>query len=558
MPNLQSFAPLAKEKLTEIISRIAPELYFVARKVHQFTDSHQDLIAAFRSAENKAEFINICHQEISKFLKDCGLMGFGEQKAGEEFIIGSEGVALISAYMASKEKNVAAHPVQVIKNINLETRDGLSQKHTNIFLEQGGVHDGLREQLVADLQSAGDADFSKSYVVEIFGTTGGSHFSAVTIHKKAGEKDPVVHLFDGSPPLVRNGLEAAQNSIANGWCSQFIINATVKKSFEDCGLVLSNEKFFNNSEPLQASNLSLCATFACEKAYEFARMARQEHLDLLQGRYVYLSPYGGKTEMPIMLDENGYITNPQFRLPAQEVVMSSFVSTALLPRADELRQGFHSRKNGTKETNFNRIARNQNPDEGGRNQIIEKKALRQKEGHLFEIVTSEEFLAKRFEATDPRPLPQVRGHPFFPTNSEVEGPASGTEALLGAFRKLLSARSSGANRSKIDQKGNCEILTYLGAATANKLVGFMTDNEIAVQSRRVDFGNNVVGADPEFSNIREVILSVPRERFEDLSQKMAENGSLYVPKKNLFSPPERIEPQRAEVLRAGVIGVERK
>ncbi len=177
---------------------------------------------------------------------------------------------------------------------------------------------------------------------------------------------------------------------------------------------------------------------------------------------------------------------------------------------------------------------------------------------MFEIVTSEEFLAKRFAATDPRPLPQVRGHPFFPTNSEVEGPASGTEALLGAFRKLLSARSAGANRSKIDQNGNCEILTYLGAATANKLVGFMTDNEIAVQSRRVDFGNNVVGADPEFSNIREVILSVPRKRLEDLSEKMAKNGSLYMPQKNPFSPPERMEPLRAVVLQAEAVEVERR
>ena len=551
MPKLTSFTPLTPRKLTEIIVQISPDLYFVAHKAQQViieSQLHQALVDNFKSAENKVEFINSHHQEISKFLKDCGLMGHHSQKDGEEFIIGAEGVALIAAYMAGKEKNSAAHPVQVVKNINLETRDGYSQKHVNIFLEQGGVHDGFREALVADLSGARDADFSKSYVVETFGTTGGSHFVAVTIHKKAGDTEPVVHLFDGSPPLVRNGLEAAQNNIANGWCSQFIVSASVKKSFEDCGLVLRDEKFFNNSEPLQSANSSLCATFACEKAYEFARMGRDEHLRLLQEKYVHSSPYGGKTEMPIMLDEDGYIANPQFGLPAQDVAMSQFVETALLPRAEELKAGTHLRKDGSNESHFDRIVRNQILDENGRNQIIEKKALRQKAGHLFEIVTSDEFLASSPEATAPRPLPEVRGNPFLPANSEAEKPAPETVDLLEAFKKLLPPRSSGANRSSFDAKGNCEILVYLGDATANKLVKFMTDNEVLVQSRRIDFANNIVGADPEFSKIREIVVSVTRERFEDLSKKMVEHGSLYRPQNHPFAPPQKIEPLEAELL----------
>lgn len=543
MPNLTSFTPLTSEKLTEIIARISPELYFIASKANQVLP--RDLVADFRSAENKAEFINSHHQEISNFLKNCGLMGHRSQKDGEEFIIGAEGVALILAYMASKEKNARAHPVQVVKNINLETRDGSSQKHVNIFLEQGGVHDGFREALTADLRE----DFSKSYVVETFGTTGGSHFVAVTIHKEAGDREPVVHLFDGSPPLVRNGLEAAQNNIANGWCSQFIVSASVKKSFEDCGLVLRDEKFFNNSEPLQSANSSLCATFACEKAYEFARMGREEHLRSLQEKYLYPSPYGGKTEMPITLDENGYITNPQFGLPAQDVAMSQFVETALLPRVGELKDGAHLRKDGSSESCFDRIVRNQISDENGRNQIIEKKALRQKAGHLFEIVTSDEFLAKGLQASAPRVLPEVRGNPFLPANSEAEKPAPETEKLLESFKKILPPRSSGANRSSFDEKGNCEILVYLGHTTANKLVNFMTENEVMVQSRRINFAKNVVGADSEFNKIREIVVSVPRERFEELSEKMVAHGSLYSPQNHAFAPPQKIEPLEVLSLR---------
>ncbi|MBP7710048.1 MAG: hypothetical protein KA100_03145 [Rickettsiales bacterium] len=536
MPNLTSFTPLTPEKLTEIIARIPPDLYFVASKAAQVLS--RDLVDAFRSAENKAEFINLHHQEISKSLKDCGLMGHRSQKDGEEFIIGAEGTALVAAYMAGKENNAAAHPVQVVKNINLETRDGSSQKHANIFLEQGGVHDGLREALVADLRGAGDADFSKSYVVETFGTTGGSHFVAVTIHKKAGEVDPVVHLFDGSPPLARNGLEAAENNIANGWCSQLIVNATVKKSFEDCGLVLRDEKFFNNTEPLQSGHLVLCATFACEKAYEFARMGREEHLRLLQEKYVYSSPYGGKTEMLITLDEKGYIPEPQFGLPAQDVAMSSFVETALLPRVDELKAGTHLRKDGSSESHFDRIVRNQIGGEKGGNLIIVKKALRQKAGHLFEIVTSDEFLAKGTDAALPRPLPEVRGNPYCPGNSSTEE----SEALPDVFKKFLSPRPGSVNRSSFDQKGNCEIFVYLGDTAANKLVKFMTDNDVPVRSRRIDFANNVVGADPEFSKIREIVVSVPQERFEDLSKKMVERGSLYEFPNHPFAPPKQTEP----------------
>ncbi len=118
MPKLTSFTPLTPEKLTEIIARIPPELYFVASKANQVLP--RGLVEAFRGAENKAEFINLRHQEISKFLKECGLMGYRSQGDGQEFIIGAEGAALVAAYMAGKEKNARAHPVQVVKNINLD------------------------------------------------------------------------------------------------------------------------------------------------------------------------------------------------------------------------------------------------------------------------------------------------------------------------------------------------------------------------------------------------------------------------------------------------------
>jgi len=235
-------------------------------------------------------------------------------------------------------------------------------------------------------------------------------------------------------------------------------------------------------------------------------------------------------------------------LPVAIVAMSQFVETALLPRVGELKAGTHLRKDGSSESHFDRIVRNQILDENGRNQIIEKKALRQKAGHLFEIVTSDEFLASGLEATVPRPLPEVRGNPFLPANSEAEKPAPETEALLDNFKKFLSPRSSGANRSGFDAKGNCEILVYLGDTTANKLVNFMTDNKVPVHPHIIDFSNNVVGANPEFSKIREIVISVPRERFEDLSKKMVEHGSLCKPQNHPFAPPQKIKPLESELL----------
>src|SRR5690606_17257713 len=148
--------------------------------------------------------------KIAGFLNECRLVGYeGENNKADNssYIIGAEGISIISSYLADKPKNQSSHQIQVIKNTNLITSYG-SKKHINIFLEQNQIHNGLKDQLTEDLKEAKDSDFNKTYIVEAFGTTGGNHFVALTIRKNKNEKSPLIDLFDPSNSIFRNGLEA--------------------------------------------------------------------------------------------------------------------------------------------------------------------------------------------------------------------------------------------------------------------------------------------------------------------------------------------------------------
>ena len=565
MTKLKKFTSLDQIMIGRIASILSPELLFIAKTSRDLIKKsvrYQDLIRSFCEAEDKKEFFDTNSEIVAEFLNECKLIGYkgerGEVNSGS-FVIGAEGVALVSAYLSAKDKNTGSHPVEAVKNVNLITSDG-SRKHSNIFLEQQQVHDGFRSKLTADLRRVGDAEFNKTYLIETFGTTGGNHFVCVTIHKREEEKDPVIYLFDPSPALTRNGIEAQKNSIANGWCSQLIVNATLKKSLEECGLIFGDEKYYSNSEPLQKAGSSLCATFAYEMAHAISRIKPEEHRKLLEERYKYKSPLGGKTEMPINLEDierDGYVMRPELGLRAEDVVMSNFVDTAIKPRADELMEVSHIKKDGSFESVLARIAR-YSAEEDGRNQIVEQKVLRQKIGHLFEIVTNEAFLRRADEAMEILPLPEIEGSPYFPKDSDLEKPHPETANLVAAFNKLMP-RFNRVNSSRFDEEsGQCQISVYLGDITANKLLQFMRESKIETTSDAINFANNLVGVDPRFSQLQRVTVNIPRARFDEMIVEMSEKGSLYKAQDHPFMPPKATLPITLEPLASPGMGHERK
>ena len=565
MTKLKKFTSLDQDRIERIASTLSPELLFIAKTSKDLiekSERYQALIKDFREAEDKKEFFDTNSEIVAEFLNECRLIGYkgerGEVNSGS-FVIGAEGVALVSAYLSAKDKNAGAHPVEAVKNVNLITSDG-SRKHSSIFLEQQQVHDGFRSKLTADLRRVGDAEFNKTYLIETFGTTGGNHFVCVTIHKRGGEKDPVVYLFDPSPALVRNGIEAQKNSIASGWCSQLIVNATLKKSLEECGLTFSDEKYYSNSEPLQKSSSSLCATFAYEMAHEISRINPEEHRKILEERYKYQSPLGGKTEIPINLKEierDGYVMHPTLGLRSEDITMSHFVDTAIKPRADELMEVSHIKKDGSLEPVLARIAR-YSAEEDGHNQIAEQKVLRQKIGHLFEIVTNESFLRRVDEDTEILPLPEIEGSPYSPKDSDLEKPHPETANLVAAFNKLMP-RFNRANSSRLDEEsGQCQISVYLGDVTATKLLQFMQESNIETTSNAISFADNLVGVDPRFSQLQRITVNIPRARFDEMTVKMSEKGSLYKPEDHPFMPPKATSPITLESLASNGIDHVRK
>lgn len=565
MTKLKKFTSLDQGRVERITSNLSPELLFIAKTSKDLiegSERYQALIQAFHEAKDKKEFFDTNGEIVAEFLNECKLIGYagerGEVNSGS-FLIGAEGVALVSAYLSAKDKNSGAHPVEAVKNINLITRDG-SKKHSNIFLEQQQVHNGFRNKLTADLRGVGDAEFNKTYLIETFGTTGGNHFVCVTIHKKEGEKDPVVYLFDPSPTLVRNGIEAQKNSIANGWCSQLIVNATLKKSLEESGLIFSSEKYYSNSEPLQKAGSSLCATFAYEMAHEISRINPEEHRKILEERYKYISPLGGKTEIPINLkdvERDGYVMSPKLGLRGEDVAMSHFVDTAIKPRTDELMTVSHIKKDGSSESMLVRIAK-YSAEEDGRNQIAEQKVLRQKIGHLFEIVTNEAFLRRADEAMEILPLPEIEGSPYFPKDSDLEKPHPETANLVVAFNKIMP-RFNRANSSRLDEESDqCQISVYLGDATGIKLLQFMQENNIEATSTSINFTDNLTGVDSKFSQLQRITANIPRARFDEMTTKMNEKGSLYKAADHPFMPPKATSPITLESLASQRIGHERK
>ncbi len=553
--SLKSFDPLSQERIDEIIGNTRPEL--VAQVAHMAqeaitqTPQYAELIAGYGAEEDKRAYIETHQQKMAEFLNDCGLMGYGHERSTfqhDNFVIGAEGMELIVAYLKDKKApNQRLHEIVTVKNENLLADDG-SRKHSNIFL-QDPDHKALTRRLREDIAAAGGVAgaFEKTYVIEVFGTTGGNHGAMLTVRKAAGEEAPLVHFFDPSPSLIRNGLEATQNSIACGWNAHLIIGASVKKAFEAEGLKFDNDKYFNNSEPQQHRGYVYCGTFAYEASNRLAAMTREQHEELLDS-YLYKSPFGGKTEMAMITkgaegravdldidrirEEGGYVEKPVFGLNAEEVIASQFVEPALSSRAEELAEITHHRKPGREaETELDHVRRyqlteeeakaaNDPKEQQGFNSMMGQKALRQKIGHLFEIVASEQFLA-RAGAVGLEENPFQGVTPYFPKGNANENPQiEGAKGIIDAINTNLPMQNR-INRAEFDGEV-CRVEIYLGEMTGKKVSRFFSENGITPVRNIIDLSRNLPdGIDPALRKIDQYVIEIPRERFAEFEDKMA-------------------------------------
>jgi hypothetical protein len=450
--------------------------------------------------------------------------------------------------MQNKIKNKNCN-VEVVKNTNLITKDGL-KKHVDIFLEQRQIHDNFQKILYGDLTGTSERPFRKTYLVETFGTTGGNHFVSVTVYQEKEGESPFIHLFDPSPSLVRNGAEANKNSTANGWNSQLIVNATIKKVLADNNIPFNTELFFNNSEPLQKAGSSICAFFALESAYEIARMEANNHINFLNNTYVYKSFFGGKTEINHEeIKQYGYLKNydPQTALNdfAGLLLFSHFVETAILPRREQLQNTDHLKKSGQIEKNSQRISRH--VSEQG-NHIINDKAVKQRFFHLFEIVISECFLEllknnqkTQFEEEIKKSSEEIKikGSPYFPKNEIEINYNKEMKSLNDAFNKL-TPRFNQVNKI-IEEGDSYKVTIYLGEITGRKLIDFMQNKlSVTAQVNIIDFSQSVEDVNKDFSQIYQIQTHIPKGNLKNIVNIMNNNGCLYKQEDHPFMPPKNI------------------
>jgi len=522
----------------------------VASKVEAAKPNYAALIARYRTAPDKKLFFERDISGVAHFLNDCRLIGAKgerEEVSMHSYVIGAEGLALISAYLQNKEKHsdLPHHPVRVIKNEDLVAKDG-SRKNAKIALDTKHVHTALHRELCDDLRDTDE--LTKTYVIETFGTTGGNHFVALTVKKDAGsDASPIIYLFDPSPALTRNGMEAGENSIANGYCAQIAINATLKRALTDIGLHFDTNRYYNNSEPLQMGGPVLCGTFALEEAHRISR----EGFD--PAPFKFKSVFGGWTEIPALelLTKDGYLgDHPPLRLPISSSFISHFTDTALRSREQEMRNAPHKTKSGADEMIWDRVRRYQLA--AGENSIAEQKSLRQKYAHLFEIVISDAFVEKC--RTMPRlDLPDFNGSPYFAADKDVENSNPATKQLVAEFNKILP-RFNRVSDVTFDGK-NAEMVIFIGKTTARKIAnqsdpksfGYRIKDIAQVESTEVRFDNELSDIDPQFSCLTKLVVRVSKEKFLEfisaIEVEKKENGMLYKARTDHpFTPPRATTP----------------
>lgn len=431
------------------------------------------------------------------------------------------------------------HGVEVVATTDLATADGL-RKHSDIFLANKQVHSALHAKICEDFAGKEDEEINKTYLVEIFGAPGGDHVCSLTIRKEAGQTAPLVHLIDSSPELVRNGLAIAQSRIAKGFCAQLVCNATLKKAFADIGFEFDNDRFFNNSQPLQERGFATCGLFANEAAHQMARLDKYDHLALLES-YKYPSPYGGKTELDVRPDKldasGGYLSKEDLAasrsstgaLPPGLLRLSNFVDDATVPQAEFLSTALHVRKTGEEESEFERVARHQTPVKseeekkiGGHNQTIDEKAFKQRIGHLFEIITNPRFLAISKEEVrgkvKPVILPEPGRNPYMPRYKDGYKMPDAVKPLVMSYNKGILMGVGSFNHCQ-EKEGQYSLVSYMGLKSAEKLLKMMAEEASHLCESNleiIDFADNVIGASEEFTKIAKFDIMVAPEKLDEL------------------------------------------
>jgi len=529
---LDKFSPLSDARITEIVERskdkpIKDWLIPIAAKTQEILgeEKYEILAKQTRDADGSRkiiskEFLNENLDLVGEFLKDCRLIGTLNEETKVSrgaYVIGAEGLSLVNQYLATKPNNSTAHEVAVVRNIDFFTGedDRGSSKTANILMDKKGVHDGWARMLGEDLSQAKDKDFNKTYLIETFSSTGGNHFVAVTIRKNAGEDAPLVDFFDPSAGLIRGNIETFQNAIAIGFAAQVMVDATLTKVFEEQELRFDSEKYFNNFEPFQMRGSGNCSIFSYEKAYATASLSRKDHEDLLKDHYKFSNPFGGKGEIDIDLaavsaSDIGKVENPRFDLPAQYMAMSQFRSNVEQYYGDgRMETTDHKRKGGKEETvkqRYDRYARDEN-GEPIPNSLIDQKMLRQKYGHLFEIVTSPQFLGmadmeRRMEIPA---VPAFADSAYFPDYTASEMPdneqvknlvkgrkASGEEKEQGVkdikgLNDIMPFPIKIVSAAYDEATNQCHASLYVSDRLKHRIEAWARENDFAVDAQTENF-----------------------------------------------------------------------
>lgn len=517
---VKTFTPLAEARIAEIITRCEP-IY----------DALAPIAAKAKVALEKAEYANLFEQkrdrdfldqnfqQIGGFLNECGIVGYPNEKQNltasggvlnnNSYVIGAAGVALMNEYVSTKTRNNNAHKIEIVANADLCDKAG-SYKTPDVLMQYKGVHSAWAEVLAKDLSL--EKSLEKTYLVETYGTTGGNHWVAVTLRKDENEKSPLVELFDSSPGLMRSNLEGFQNNIASGWAASIAVNATLTKVLPERGLEFDLNKYYTNSEAFQMAGNSNCSIFSYEKAYITANLNREKHQASLDQHYRFEnSLVGGKTELAINKAEifaKGKIENPTLNMPPEFMFLSHFSSQVekYLPQMEHTKHV--SNKYGV-ENDAERRARYLN--QANANTLIEQKSLRQKYGHLFEIITHPKFLElgeRSFAVKEP--IMEHQNSVYYPTGKVVPE----ATAIVAALDKFLPSPVK-VNQCDLTAENCFQATIYTGAISAKRMQrwGEAQDFSVAFETQKFNGERqfNLSGMDEDLVQRTKVTLTMPRE-----------------------------------------------